>query len=113
MAHQAHEEQEMDLSGIDYDAILSEVDEVRSKRGRVPAEQIATQHATLKEMHPRLFDMCLAERFDRAQLEVAIGLLKRVQRGELDGHDAARAFGESVKAKHEAAGGGKKYSWRN
>jgi len=89
-----------DLRGIDYDAILREVDTIISKREYAPRCDIERDHTAFKAHHSHLFDKCMQDDFERGQLQCAIGLLKQVQDGTMEKFDADVSFGRVLHDKY-------------
>lgn len=90
------QEAEVDLTGIDYDAILREADEVAAESARLSRNELAHRHASFLTAYPALFAKCLEPGYDREHLARAVGLLKRVQSGAMRKLDADVAFGRAT-----------------
>lgn len=90
--------EEIDLTNIDYDSILAKVDEIREyfNTHSVTRIELETKYKSFFEAYPALFNKCLEPGFNRHQLVYAIDLLKKVQCGSMQKHDADIAFGQAT-----------------
>jgi hypothetical protein len=88
---------EADLSGIDYDAIVSEADAIKAESDAGCSEEtLAATHAGFAEKHSHLFKLCCRPGFDRVQLLRAVNLLKGVQDGKISKRVADEQFGKEL-----------------
>ena len=87
---------QVDLSHMDYDAVLAEVNEIISEKDTMSLDDLKRKHEQFSAQHSKLFEKCIDSSFEHGNFVAMISLLKKVQAGDVTKHDADVAFSQGL-----------------
>ena len=91
---------QVDLSHMDYDAILAEVNQIRSEKDTVSHDDLKRKHAQFAAQYSKLFEKCTDPSFEYGNFLAMISLLQKVRAGSVSKHDADVTFSQGLVDKY-------------